>query len=142
GDGASDARAAIAPGHRPAATVPVRTVHNVVAVGKKLNAVISQTICGTGADQAVGFGDDTGNTRAAIAPGHRSAEAVPRRTVDHIVAVAQGKDAEATHLISEVGADETVGFGNGAAKRHGAIAPSHRPPLAIPTGTVDYIVAV
>src|SRR5207248_1622472 len=96
-DAATGPRAAVAPGHRPTIAVPVRALNQVVAVAQRdddgVAAIVTDLILGIAADKAIGVGDDAADPCIAAAPGYRPTLAVPIRTNDHIVAVAQRGDA-------------------------------------------------
>src|SRR5262249_27376499 len=98
GDDTADACAAVAPGHCPAIAVPKRTVDQVVPVAQGQDGEVESTTSGANhiiwvvADEAIGVGDIAADPCATIAPGHRTAIAVPERTLDHVVPVFQGDD--------------------------------------------------
>src|SRR5260370_3891089 len=94
GDGPADPRAAVSPGGRPTLVVPIRASDQVIAVAQGSKA-FSHIIIGPGADEAIGVGEGAADPRAAVGPGRRPAIAVPVRTSDHVVAVAQGGDTGA-----------------------------------------------
>src|SRR5439155_19060126 len=68
--------------------------------------------------------------------------AVPVRTLDHVIAVAQGSDAVRAHLIIGIAADQAIGVGDGAADPSAAVAPRDRPADVVPALTFDHVVAV
>src|SRR5439155_19611339 len=79
---------------------------------------------------------------AAAAPGRCPTLAVPAWTHDHVVAVAQAGDALETYHIAGSAADEAIGFGDSATCSRAAVAPGHRPTLAVPHWTHDHVVTV
>src|SRR5262249_3503456 len=110
-------------------------------------------IPGVAANEAVAGIDDTTDPGRAASPGHRPTTAVPGRTSDHIVAVAQGghvrpalniraADKVATPFIPRVAADEAVAGIGGAADPSGAAPPRHRPAIVVPLRADDNVVAV
>src|SRR5262249_38756186 len=75
------------------------------------------------------------------------AVAVPVVALDHVVAVAQGRDVLArgvahAHLVAGVAADEAVGGGDGAGDAGRAAAPRRRATAAVPVVAADDVVAV
>src|SRR5260370_30862042 len=99
-------------------------------------------IPGVTAGEGIGLGADAGYSRAAIAPGNRPAIAVPAITSDHVVAVAQGRDAGIAHNIPGIAADEAIGFRDDAAGSGAAVPPSHRTTLVVPEVAYHYVVTV
>src|SRR5207248_6110693 len=82
-----------APVPRPPLPVPGRTSHHIVAIAQGDNPAAirpAHRIPTITANETVRGRDGTAEPRAAVAPGRRSAIAVPVRTCDHVVAVAQG----------------------------------------------------
>src|SRR5438477_207992 len=61
---------------------------------------------------------------------------------NHIVAVAQGRDAIEANLIIGVAADEAIRCGDDAADSRAATAPRHGPTTAVPVKASDYVVAI
>src|SRR5262249_5515637 len=61
---------------------------------------------------------------------------------DHVVAVGQGPDEVASHVIVEGAPDEAVGGGDGAGEADCPAGPGHRPQLAVPLRARDHVVAV
>src|SRR5205814_1329901 len=126
GDGATRPCTAVAPSHRPTLAVPGWTLDHVVAVAQRGDGA-ADIILGVAADKAVGGGDGTGGPCTAVAPSHLPAIAVPVRTLDHVVAVAQEGDAATgvniAHKIPGIAAHEAIGGGNRAAGPRTAVAP-------------------
>src|SRR5207302_1696031 len=85
------------------------------------------------------------DARAAVPPGDRSKTvgiaAVPVWTSDHVVTVVQRCDEE-TQLILGVATDEAIALGDCARDARAAVAPSDRPPPAVPIATCNHVVAV
>src|SRR5262249_23885390 len=133
---AADALAAIAPGHGPATAVI--TDHHVVAVAQGVDPADGIPV-GDAGEAGVG-GDHAADSRAAVAPGRRPAVAVPIRTGDHVVAVAQGDEAAPADVIRGDAADQAVGDGDGAGEPLRAVAPGHGPASTVTAG--DQVVAV
>src|SRR5438105_14068095 len=69
-------------------------------------------IMGVAADEAICVGDNASNPGAAIAPGYCPAIAVPVRTFDHVVAVAQRGNAVRAYEILRVATDKAIGVGD------------------------------
>src|SRR5262249_49199607 len=71
---------------------------------------------------------------------------VPVRTCDHVVAVAQGSDARAAHLIATIATHKAIGVGDGAADPRASVAPGHCSTTigyaTVPSRTCDHIIAV
>src|SRR5439155_12912914 len=143
GDDALDALRAAAPRHRPATVVPKQALDHVVAVTQRGDQGARQLVAAR-ADETIASGDDTTDPGRAAGPGHRPATAVPKWALDHVVATAQGDDAEvpAAHLIAGVAADEAVRLGDGALDALRAAPPRHRPAATVPNNVSDHVVAV
>src|SRR5262249_55184677 len=89
-------------------------------------------------DEAIVLGDDAANSAVAAAPGYRPAIAVPARTTDQVVAVAQGRDAVANPIIG-IASDEAIVLRDHAANSAVAAAPGFRPPLVVPVLSPDLV---
>src|SRR5262249_28425524 len=87
------------------------------------------------------FGNGAVDARGTVGPRRRASPAVPNKTADQVVAVAQASDVGA-HLVIGVGSDEAVGSVHGSADPDGATAPRRRAPLAVPANSGYHIVAV
>src|SRR5262249_27733649 len=136
------------PGHRPAVAVPDRAAQQVVAVAQHPDqgAVRKATppahpVIGVGAHQAIGRGDGAAATGGGVAPGGGPAGAVPQRAAHQVIAVAEQGDELRAHLVVRVGADQTVGLGEGAAEPGVAVDPGHRPTGAVPIHALDEVIA-
>src|SRR5207237_566645 len=121
----------------------------IVSVAQGANALATHIIIGIAADEAIGGGNGAAEARAPVAPGHGAAIAVPGRTGNHVIAVAQGCDADhkktgivAAHIIIGIAADEAIRGGDGTTNSRATVAPGCRPALAVPLGTIDHVVAV
>src|SRR5262249_13129262 len=103
GDNAADTAVAVGPGHRPAIAAPGGTSDHVVAVAHVRDAHGANLIIGLSADQAIVLGDTALDPALAVRQDPRPAIAVPGRTIDHVVAVAQGDDT--ADIIPRVASD-------------------------------------
>src|SRR5262249_6422988 len=99
-DAAREPGAAVGPGDRALLEVPVRAVDDVVAVAQGDDRQAHQLV--GGADEAVAGGDEAVDPCRAVAPGGGPAVAVPVGAGHDVVAVAQGRDAGAAHLVAGV----------------------------------------
>src|SRR5262249_52006910 len=111
----SPARCSAHPRHCAAAiggtAGPEWTCDHVVAVAQESDSGdtaggIAHLIPRFAADEAICLRNDAACSCASVAPGHCSTTigyaTVPVRTCDHVVAVAQGSDARAAHLIATI----------------------------------------
>src|SRR5262249_27069189 len=94
-ENAVDATVAVAPGQRSTLLVPARRNHDIVAVTQRGQGAPSTDAVPRGAaHEAIGLGDNPADPRTAVDPGDGPASAIPARTTDDEVAVAQGSEAE------------------------------------------------
>src|SRR5262249_17010369 len=105
------------------------------------------------ANEAIGCGDHPAHSRSAATPGHRPALAVPQRTIDHIIPVAQGSDArdvvvgkslawDGADIVSGVTADKAICLGDSAADPLTGAAPGPRPAVTVPVRASDHVITV
>src|SRR5207249_1995775 len=106
----------------------------IVAVTQQVNGVAGIGIRGVAAYEAVGLRYRAGDSAVTVAPGHRAARAVPQRTDNQVIAVAQEYDGIA-YLIAGAAADNAVGFGDDTANSDTSVAPRHRATVAVPSGS-------
>src|SRR5438477_269648 len=115
--------------------MPVRTIDHVIAVAQADNGgVIGQAhrIIRLAAYEAIGCCYSAAAPRPAVAPRNRTAIAVPARTGNQIIAVAQRGALAVAHLITCVAADEAIGVRDDTADPRAAVAPGHRPAITVP----------
>ena len=118
GDGAGGCGAAVG---------PVAAAHDVVAVGQRRHAVAAHVVVRAAADERVDGRDGAADAGRAAAPGDGAGScrvAVrPAAAADHVVAVAQRRDAVVAHVVVRAAADERVDGRDGAADAGCAAAP-------------------
>jgi hypothetical protein len=97
----------------PQVTAPqtaVNTNDHVIAVGQGIDT--AHVIAKGDAGETIVGRDHAANTGAAIRPGDGSAIAVPLRTGDYVVAVAQDRSAAIAHRIARNTTDKAIGGGD------------------------------
>ncbi len=147
--GAGDARRAAAPRHRALAAAEEVADYDIVAVGQGGDGVArgaarqgADHVAADDADQTVGGGDHGRNGGRPNFPRHRPYLVAEIRAVHDVVAVREGRDAPAAHLIAGAGAGEAVGRRNGGVRDRGRSAlPRRGPPVAVPLGAVHDVIA-
>ena len=138
------------PGVYPPPQVPVGAEDHIVAVAQRRHAREGDKVFSMAAHQAVGRRDRAGNAGRAAAPGCRSGvhhpAIVPPRATDHIVAVAQRRDAMRADLVAGGGAHQAVGCRHRAGDAGRAARPRHRPGVCgaavAPVGAEHQVAAV
>src|SRR6516164_8370837 len=103
--------------------VPKRRINHVVSITQREG--YADDISRAAAHEAIGVADAAANSRAAVAPGDRPPIAVPPRTLDQVVTIAQGRDERARQ--SPAVADEAIGGRDRAADSRAAVPPCRRP---------------
>src|SRR5262249_2305325 len=114
---------------------------HVVAVAQGGDAAVAHEITGVGAYEAVAGIDGAADAGGTVGPGHRPAVAVPIDAIEHVVAVAQGRDREGSHALIGVGADGAVAGRDGAGDAGGAVTAGRRPANPSPVGALHHAAA-